>query len=197
MTLRTIQLDTAYYSKCLEPSEPPCLQRLWLCIPTSLHTACMGLDLHDLTWLRIREGEVSESQVDTSGPVSHLCRHGRIQPCRPKMDRPANDPRPRLPVASLRPEQSLSDKKRTDGCDVAPSSRQYRESTHCATSLGATKRLAYTEVRAGCDVRDCGKGAFSYKDFSCHRLTRTHVIIALIARSRRVFRRCLGGRDLR
>ena len=43
----------------------------------------MGLDLHDLTWLRIREAEISESQVNTSGPVSHLYRHGRIQPCRP------------------------------------------------------------------------------------------------------------------
>ena len=86
--------------------------------PLALHSHfaahCLhGTDLHDPTWLRIREAEISESQVNTSGPVSHLCRHGRIQPCRPKMDRPANDPRPRLLAASPRRQRSLSDKKRT------------------------------------------------------------------------------------
>ena len=117
----------------------------------------MGLDLHDLTRLRIRESEISESQVITLGPVSHLRRHGRIQPCRPVclygrmlfassliseldillhhagMTFPPNlQPQQLslsctvvrwtarrttqgrgLPGASLRPQQSLSDKKRT------------------------------------------------------------------------------------
>ena len=161
----------------------------------------MGLDLHDPTWLRIREAEISESQVNTSGPVSHLCRHGRIQPCRPKMDRPANDPRPRLLVASPRRQRSLSDKKRTASreTDVMWCRAPGTSVTLCIAPRAWAPRSAWPAPKRELRPARCEtvqeEGRFLTQGFFLQQAQkRTPVII--IARSRRVFMRCLGGIDL-